>query len=77
MLIVVIPNAWGRAETLLQAANIARRQLGKSRGKKLPPQYIAYEYDPAKTPKAYIDDMGALCWEGEKPKEVAKVGLGE
>lgn len=71
--IVMIPNHWGRGRTAIEAANVARSVAGKRKGKTMPKPRIVYSYDPKATPTAYIDDMGALCWKGEKPALVEKV----
>lgn len=73
MHIVIIQNYWGRGETPLQAANAARKVAGKRPAKSMPKPRLVYSYDPAKTTKCYVDDMGALCWLGEKPSLVESV----
>jgi hypothetical protein len=75
MYIVMIQNAWGKAESIIEAANIARRQIGRRASQSLPKPRIVFQYDPAKTTKAYVDDMGSLCWFGERPVTIEKVGF--
>jgi hypothetical protein len=75
MFIVIVPNYWGRGDSLLAASNVARRVQGKKPAKSMPKEYIAYEYDPKVTTKCYVDEMGAICWVGDRPKQVAKVGV--
>jgi len=71
--IVMIPNAWGRGETPTEAANVARKEAGKRRSKSMPVPRIVFQYDPAKTTEAYVDEYGALCWLGERPSTVERV----
>ncbi len=66
MYLVVMPNSWGRGETLAQARSIARRHGGHRGSVK----WIAFHYDPLTTPEVYIDEMGSLMWRGVKPVRV-------
>jgi len=65
--LVMIPYSWGIGDTLAAAEKEARKQGGQGR-KKL--KRLAWKFDPAKTECAYIDDVGALCWKGEKPERI-------
>lgn len=73
MFLVLIPHYWGKAPTALEASNIALAQSGKKKRTTLAKPRIVFEFDPAKTPECYVDDMGALCWTGERPVEIEKV----
>jgi len=71
--IVMIPNHWGRGQTPLEAANVARSVAGKRKGMSMPKPRVVFSYDPEKTTEAYVDEMGRLCWMGEKPNTVETV----
>jgi len=70
MILVMMQHAWGKGETIDEADKIARREGGHGRKKV---SRIVFHYDPEKTTKTYIDGMGRLCWEGERPLEVERV----
>ena len=68
--LVVLDGCWGLGDTAKEALAKAK----KHGGAKATPR-IVYTFDPAKTEKAYIDSFGALCWYGEHPALVEKVGF--
>ena len=73
--IVMMQNYWGRGDSPIEAANVARKQGGKKPAKRLPKPCLVFSYDPAETPQAYVNEMGYLCWEGKRPAEVERVGM--
>lgn len=75
MFLVIVANAWGRGESALEAANVARRAKGLRKAKTMPRPRLVYAYEPATTEKCFVDDFGSLCWVGVKPALVEKVGL--
>jgi hypothetical protein len=68
--LVMMPNSWGRGGTINEADANARKEGGHGRRKV---GRIVWSYDEAKTETAYIDDMGSLCWKGERPTEIERV----
>jgi hypothetical protein len=65
--IVMMPNSWGSGDSLAAAEKAARKEGGH---KKKDVKRLAWRFDTSKTPTAYIDDMGSMCWEGDKPERV-------
>lgn len=72
MFLAMMQHSWGKGATKDAAISVAAKE--GSHGRKRKPR-IVWEFDPAKTPKAFVDQMGSLCWEGEKPVEVERVGV--
>lgn len=70
MIIVMMPNSWGKGKTFTEAEKIARSEGGHGRKKV---GRIAYYYDENMTPQCYVDGMGHLCWQGDKPVEIDRV----
>jgi len=70
MYLVVMPHSWGRNENRDEALKTAQREGGH--GRKTTPR-IVFEYDTDKTPKCYIDEIGQLNYEGERPVEIERV----
>jgi hypothetical protein len=65
--IVMMPNSWGKGDTLEEAEKIARKE-GNHRNKKV--KRKAWRYNTAQTPYAHIDENGSLCWTGERPEQI-------
>jgi hypothetical protein len=72
MFIAIMPNSWGRGSTKDEALKNAAKEGGH--GRKRTPRLV-FQYDAAKTPKAYVDELGRLCWNGDKPVEVERVDV--
>jgi len=73
MYIVLIPDYWGCGDTVLTAANNARKAGGNRKSKSLPVPRIVYSYDPKETPEAFVDECGQLCWRGKRPAIVERI----
>ena len=73
MFIVMVPNYWAKGDTIDEAfAKIRKMGGGKKRTRR-----IVFEYDATKTPEAFVDEYGSLCWKGDRPREVERVGVEE
>lgn len=72
MFIAIMQNSWGRGTVKEEAMKIAAKEGGH--GRKRAPRLV-FQYDPAKTTAAYVDELGRLCWVGDCPVEVERVGL--
>jgi len=72
MFIAIMQNSWGRGASKDEATKIAAKEGGH--GRKRAPRLV-FEYDAAKTPEVFVDEMGRLCWSGDKPTEVERVGM--
>ncbi len=68
--LVMMQNSWGTGDTIEEADRRARKEGGHGRRKMA---RIVWMFDPDKTKQAYIDSMGSLTWEGEKPTEIERV----
>jgi hypothetical protein len=67
--LVMMPNSWGTGDTIDEADKVARHQGGHGKKKT---KRILWMYDPNLTTKCYIDEMGSLCWVGDRPTEVER-----
>ena len=72
--LVMLPMCWGVGETIDTADKKARKEGGLGR-KKL--SRIVWSYDTETTETVYIDGMGSLVWQGERPKEIERVKVGK
>jgi len=74
MFLAMVKYGWGMGDSpeaaLRKAASVTGMLLSDARKK-----YLMWKYDPVNTPEAYIDDVGSLCWKGERPREVERVGV--
>ena len=69
MFLVMMLHSWGRGETINDADKKARSEGGHGRKKM---KRIVWQFDPEKTPEAFINEFGSLCWKGEKPNEIER-----
>jgi hypothetical protein len=67
MYLVVMPNSWGKGETISEAEKKARKEGGYGRKKT---KKIVFMYDPNKTPECNVNEIGSLCWLGDRPSEI-------
>lgn len=65
--LVVMPNSWGKGDSIAEAERNARK-AGNHGRKKL--KRIAFSFDPEKTEECYINDWGNICWKGDKPQRI-------
>jgi len=63
--IAIIPNAWGKGDTELQAVRQARMETGTK-----PKWVVVYEFPAEDNARVYVDDMGMLY--GPTPEEGMK-----